>query len=166
MSKCIIDHDYAVVYELEILPQDPKTLTEEYEDKVENDEHYDESGKWFNKELDIGKNRPLMNDFIQMAQQNEKKDTNICFLISLNKLGESNKPFQLKLLKSGELLKEDFRAPQKIWNMKTIDNGVDFVQMQVHFDKTGLPTDEKFKYELWTTYYLLKNNVSIMGILI
>ena len=166
MSKCIIDHDYAVVYELEILPQNPQNLTKEHEAQVKKGSYYDESGKWFNDELEIGKNRPLMNDFIQMAQQNEKKDTNICFLISLNKLGESKKPFQLKLLKSGTLLMQDFRAPQKIWDMKTIDNGVDYVEMQVHFDTTGLPTDGKFKYELWTTYYRLKNDVSIMGILI
>ena len=120
MSKCIIDHDYAVVYELEILPQDPQTLSNGHEAQVNNGSFYDESGKWFNNEEEIGRNRPLMYDFITMAQQNEQgNEANICFLISLNRYGESDKSFQLKLLKSGETLKEDFRAPQKIWDKTT-----------------------------------------------
>ena len=54
MSKCILGHDYAIVYELEILPQNPESIA----DKHENGTLYQEDvAKWFNNELQVGKNR-------------------------------------------------------------------------------------------------------------
>ena len=60
-------------------------------------------------------------------------------------------------------MKEQFRAPQKIWNIEQIEFGVDHAKIKVFLDftdKNGLPqgfaNDEKtseFKYGLWTTYY-------------
>merc|ERR1712001_686347 len=56
MSKCILGHDYAIVYELEILPQNPKNIVKEHEQQklFKKDKN-----KWFNNELEVGKNRPL-----------------------------------------------------------------------------------------------------------
>ena len=100
MSECIIGHDYAVVYDLEILPEDPESLAEKHENKS-----LDESGKWFNDELQAGKNRPLINDFIQLARHNlvDQNAASICFLISLNKYQESlNKCKENKALEDTE----------------------------------------------------------------
>ena len=48
----------------------------------------DESIKWFMDEEKVGHNRPLMNDFIELAKKNEEtQGASICFLISLNQEG-------------------------------------------------------------------------------
>ena len=72
-------------------------------------------------------------------------------------------PFQLKLLKSGKILKIPFRAPQQIWHAEHSGIGVDYAEMKVYLDftdKSGLPQGlvnegetREFKYALWTTYY-------------
>ena len=172
MSRCIIGHDYAIVYDLEILPINPQELGKKHEEKIKAKLTLDESKKWFNDELRVGENRPLLSDFIELAKQNDKGGR-VCFLISLNKYGESGIPFQLRLLKRGKELKTNFRAPQKIWKMdfNTDDIGVDTAEMTVYFDKEGLPVNKheksgnkkptsEFKYELWATYFKLKENVS------
>ena len=78
MSKCIIGHEYALVYELEILPDEITTLGDMYENGT-----LDESDKWFMDEEQFGANRPLLQDFIDLANKNEEDDSaSICFLIS------------------------------------------------------------------------------------
>ena len=89
MSECIIGHDYAVVYDLEILPENPEGLADMHEKMIKENKTLDESGKWFNDELQVGKNRPLIRDFVELAKQNEDGYASICFLISLNRYNES-----------------------------------------------------------------------------
>ena len=89
MSECIIGHDYAVVYDLEILPENPQGLADMHEKMIKENKTLDESGKWFNDELQVGKNRPLIRDFVELAKQNEDGHASICFLISLNRYKES-----------------------------------------------------------------------------
>ena len=163
MSKCILGYDYAVVYELEILPQNPKNIVKEHEEGTLSQKDED---KWFNDELKVGRNRPLMNDFEVMAEQNVDQGDKICFLISLNQIGKSmtGKNFQLKLLKSGKALKFDFRAPQKINSIKQTKSDVDSTELIVpisHANEDGnLPTGAGFKYELWVDYWTMTDKVS------
>ena len=91
MSECIVGHDYAVVYDLEILPKNAQTLSDDHENAIEQGITLDESGKWFNDELQVGTNRPLIRDFVELAEQNKKEEgsASVCFLISLNKYDES-----------------------------------------------------------------------------
>ena len=91
MSECIIGHDYAVIYDLEILPEYPEKLAERHENEVKMGRSLDESKKWFNDELQVGSNRPLLRDFLELAKQNENgaDAASICFLVSLNKYNES-----------------------------------------------------------------------------
>ena len=103
-----------------------------------------------------------MNDFEVMAEQNVNEGDKICFLISLNQVGESakknngtTKNFQLKLLKSGEELASDFRAPQKIYEIIQSKWDVESAELRVpifHANKK-LPTGSRFKYELWVDYW-------------
>ena len=163
MSKCILGHDYAIVYELEILPQNPKNIVKEHEQQklFKKDKN-----KWFNNELEVGKNRPLMNDFEVMAEQNVDQGNKICFLISLNEFGsaKNDKNFQLKLLKSGKELKTNFRAPQKINSIKQTKWDVDSAELIVPIShaNSNLPTEATFKYELWVDYWTMSNKVSSM----
>ena len=93
MSECIIGHDYAIVYDLEIFPKNAQTLADDHENAIKQNKTLDESEKWFNDELKVGSNRPLIKDFIEMAMQNKHKgeedSASVCFLISLNKYNES-----------------------------------------------------------------------------
>ena len=86
MSECIVGHDYAIVYDLEILPKNAQTLSEDHEKAIEQGITLDESGKWFNDELQVGSNRPLLRDFLELAKQTENgaDAASICFLVSLN----------------------------------------------------------------------------------
>ena len=158
MSKCIIGHDYALVYELEIIPQNITNLGDMYESGSLN-----EGSKWFMDEGQVGENRPLLYDFIQLAKKNEDAGSaSICFLISLNQIGESQKAFQLKLLKSGTTIVEGFRAPQKIRKMDEIEIGVDHVQLRVHHEAdTDLELNSSY-FELKTAYELISEDVSIL----
>ena len=165
MSKCILGHDYAVVYELAILPENPKSIVKEHLDGSLYNKDMD---KWFNKELEVGKNRPLMNDFEVMAQQNVDQGDKICFLISLDQIRKSDrettKNFQLKLLKNGVELKSDFRAPQKINSIRQNKYDVDSTELSVPISQANedgsLPTDKRFKYELWVDYWSMSDEVS------
>ena len=87
----------------------------------------DESGVWFLEEEEIGLNRPLMETFVGLSEKNQAGYLNsICFVISLNRYGESKrdcieagiesqedcekkKSFQLTLLKNGLIVIEGFR---------------------------------------------------------
>ena len=163
MSKCILGHDYAIMYELAILPENPKNLVIDHQNGTLYEK---DKKKWFNNELEVGKNRPLMNDFEVMAEQNKDQGNKICFLISLNSIeSTTDKNFQLKLLKSGEELKADFRAPQKINSMKQTKKGVDFAELSVPISHANIQqaTTGTFKYELWVDYWAMSNKVSFLS---
>ena len=62
MSKCIIENDYTLVYELEVLPKNISHVGEQYL----NDE-LNEANRWFMSKEKIGLNRPLLGrDFIHL----------------------------------------------------------------------------------------------------
>ena len=85
------------MYELEIIPMNITNFGDMYVHGL-----LDESAKWFMDENQVGENRPLLHDFVALAKKNEMEGSaSLCFLISLNEIGESNKAFQLKLLKNG-----------------------------------------------------------------
>ena len=130
MSKCIIDHDYALVYNLQIMPPNPESLGAKYENGT-----LDENNKWFMDELQVGMNRPLMNDFIKLTKKNDQSSASICFMISLDQIGTSDKKFQLKLLKEGTMIIEDFEAPQVIWKMDHLKRGVNTATIRIYHNK-------------------------------
>ena len=83
LPKKGIKYIYLSVYELEVLPLRSTQLGDLYESNK-----LDESIKWFMDEEKVGHNRPLMNDFIELAKKNEETHgASICFLISLNQEG-------------------------------------------------------------------------------
>ena len=160
MSKCIIDHDYALVYELEIMPPNPESLGAMHENKT-----LDETNKWFMKELEVGKNRPLMNDFIKLTKRNEDSSASICFMISLEKIGQSQKKFQLKLLKEGNTIIEDFQAPQVVWKMDHIEKGVNTAKIQIYYNQENVNNIVKngktsINHQVTATYKSHAPNVS------
>ena len=68
MASCIIGHDYAIVYDLQILPESSTSLGDEYEAGT-----LDESAKWFMNEEDVGLNQPLLYDFIELSYKNTEE---------------------------------------------------------------------------------------------
>ena len=81
MAECVIGYEYALVYELEILPGDATQLGQDY-----YDDNLDESQKWFMHEKQIGRNRPLMDDFKKLAKKNVDIGASICFLVKLDSI--------------------------------------------------------------------------------
>ena len=159
MANCIIGHEYALVYELEILPTNTTHLGEMFEAKT-----LDETDKWFMNEDEVGDNRPLMNDFIQLAIKNQEEGSaSICFLISVNQIGDSGengKAFQLKLLKNGKTIVDGFRAPQKIWKMEEVERGVDYTELKLHHEAdNGLQLESSY-FQLKATYEMIGAGVS------
>ena len=158
MAECIIGHEYALVYELEILPQNDTILGDQYEAGT-----LDESVKWFMDEEEVGLNQPLLDDFIELAVQNAASGSaSICFLISLNEYGESgtDTSFQLKLLKGGSTIAEEFLAPQTIWNVEETSRGYDTVDLTIYHDEASeLQLDSSY-YELYSLYESIDENVS------
>ena len=67
MSKCIIENDYTLVYELEVLPKDPEKIGEDYENGI-----LTEDNRWFMSKEKIGLNRPLLGTFLRLSQKNEE----------------------------------------------------------------------------------------------
>ena len=160
MSRCIIGHEYALVYELEILPTDIEQLGDMFENGTLN-----EGDKWFKNEDQVGENRPLMDDFIQLAIKNQDEGSaSICFLISLNQIGDSGsdgKAFQLKLLKNGKSIVDDFHAPKKIWNMDETKRGTDYVELRVHHETDNDLQLGSSYFELKATYEIIDEEVNI-----
>ena len=158
MAECVIGHEYALVYELEILPQNDTILGDQYEAGT-----LDESVKWFMDEEEVGLNQPLLDDFIELAVQNAASGSaSICFLISLNEYGESgtNTSFQLKLLKGGSTIAEEFLAPQTIWNVEEASRGYNTVDLTIYHDEASeLQLDSSY-YELYSLYESIDENVS------
>ena len=130
MSKCIIEHDYTLVYELEVLPKDITHVGEQYL----NDE-LNEENRWFMKKDEIGLNRPLLGTFLRLAKKNQGGEASICFLISLTRdSNEEKEPFRLQLLKNGKLLINNYYDPEPVWNIETIDVGHDNVHLRIHHE--------------------------------
>lgn len=156
MSKCIIGHDYTLMYELNILPKDSSKLGNMYENG-----NLDEGGKWFMEEDQVGENRPLLHGFSKLAQKNkEEGSASVCFLISLNEIVETNsKAFQLKVLKNGGTIVEDFHAPQKIYNMKETGRGLDYVELTVFHEADNDLILESAHFELKAKYELISTDV-------
>ena len=157
MASCIIGHDYAVVYELQILPEESTTIGDEYEADT-----LDESNKWFMDEEKVGLNQPLMADFIGLSNKNaEDGSASICFLISLTVFDSSEDIFQLKLLKSGETIATGYEAPQVIYDMDVVERGYNTAELTVyHENATELQLDSAY-YVLKATYEKIYENVSI-----
>ena len=155
MAECIIGHEYAVVYELEILPQNSTIIGDQYDDGS-----LDESGKWFMDETQVGLNQPLMTDFIELAEQNaEGSSASICFLISLNEYGESADAFQLKLLKGGTVIVDGFNAPPTIWQVDEADRGYDTAELTLYHDEASEILLDSSYYELVAIYESIDENV-------
>ena len=151
MSKCIIENDYTLIYELEVLPRNISHIADEYL----NDD-LDEKKRWFMSKEKIGLNRPLLATFIRLAKKNEDGEASICFLISLTRDGnsaESNKPFRLQLLKNGELLVDNYVDPEPIWNMEVIDAGYDMAHLRIHH----VPMNYTFTNDLHIRLKILYN---------
>ena len=158
MAQCIIGHEYALVYKLEILPQNISYIGALHENNTLN-----EKDKWFMDENKVGKNRPLMHDFIALAQRNiATKSASICFLVSLNQIEESANPFQLSLLKDGKTLVENFQAPEKIETetMKVIDSCVDKVELKILYEANKVLELSSLHYKLKATYVKIDKDVS------
>ena len=56
-------------------------------------------------------------------------------MISLDQIGTSEKKFQLKLLKEGTMIIEDFEAPQVIWKMDHLKRGVNTATIRIYHNK-------------------------------
>ena len=149
MSKCIIENDYTLVYELEVLPKDPEKIGEDYENGI-----LTEDNRWFMSKEKIGLNRPLLGTFLRLSQKNEEGAASICFLISLNRdgaSGEENKPFRLRLLKNGKVLISDYKDPEPVSDLIVMDAGYDSVKMEISW----VPIDQNLTdvhYQVKTIY--------------
>ena len=109
----------------------------------------------------VGENRPLMHDFIALAQSNiETKSASICFLVSLNQIGESENSFQLSLLKEGKTIVENFQAPEKIGSMRVVDANVNQVGLQIDYEENSALESSSLHYDLKATYAKIENDVS------
>ena len=154
MASCIIGHEYALVYELEIIPENVSDLGDSYEADT-----LDETTKWFMDEEKVGLNRPLMDDFIELAIKNAEEDSaSICFLISLNEISDSDTSFQLKLLKEGQTIVEGFEAPGKVWKVEEVRNGVNDIEMTVYHNENDLTLDSSY-FQLEATYESIESDV-------
>jgi len=73
----------------------------------------------------------------------------------LNQYGESEEPFQLKLLKDGKTIVENFRPPQKIWDMKNVERDVDHMVLRLHHGTEANLQLESAKYAIKATYSMV-----------
>ena len=176
MAECIIGHEYALVYELQILPDDATKLGEAF---ANGPDGYNEDNKWFMEETEIGKNRPLMDVFKKLAVKNQEIKASICFLVKLNSLPsdsdgsdnlEESKRFQLTLLKSGKTIMYDFQAPHKIQTqlenvVKTTSRKLKEVELTVGYELKTL-TLETSSYKLRATYNEIDQSVSLIHTLV
>ena len=80
-------------------------------------------------------------------------------MIALNQYGESEQPFQLKLLKDGQTIVENFRPPQKIWKMKTIERHVDRMVLRLNHGTEANLQLESAKYSIKATYSMVDSEV-------
>ena len=156
MASCLIGHEYALVYELEILPYNNTVLGDLYDSG-----DLDESDKWFMDETQVGLNQPLLNDFLELAVKNfEDSSASICFLISLNEYGDSTDSFQLKLLKGGETMIDDFEAPPKVWKLEQVSRGYETAVLTIYHDIASDLLITSASYELAAIYEYINENVS------
>ena len=77
-------------------------------------------------------------------------------MISLNQKGSTVKEFQLNLLKEGNVIINDFRAPNVVWKMEHIKKGVDKARLMIHHKKMK-------KIELDSSYFLLSATYESIG---
>ena len=169
MATCIMNHPFAIEYELQILPEDPQNMLNIWKkcknkDKSDDDEDcpFDEYEKWFMKTVDVGANQPLIQAFTSFAKSSEKLGSKLCFLISLRKLKSvpkddtlakkndmpKNPHFQLKLKKHGRLIIPHFQPPEKLNKWKTVDRGWDSLTIEMEHAKLNL--SQYFNFNLTT----------------
>ena len=155
MSKCIIGHDNALVYDLEIMPVNASNLGTKWENGDLN-----ETSKWFMDEEKVGKNRPLMYDFIELAKKNEEAKLSICFLVSLSQMNPTTvNDFRLKLLKHGETVIDNFEAPPKVYEMEPIKVGVNDAEVMIHHGTVAALQMNTAYYKLKATYSSIQTDV-------
>ena len=162
MSKCVIGHDYALVYELEIMPINAFSLGTQWENKK-----LDETGKWFMDEEKVGQNRPLMHDFIELAKKNEEAKLSICFLVSLSQMKTktnriTDNEFRLKLLKNGKPIMDNFKAPPKVYEVEELKGkvGINDAELTIkHGTATPLDDFKTAYYQMKVTYESIKTDV-------
>ena len=125
-NECIINNDYLIVYDLEVMPENADKLGEIYE----KNRTVNEENKWFNQARQVGKNRPIFKNFLNLANMNNERS--ICFLISLNKIDSTNSvPFKLTLQKEGENIMENLKRPMRVINYELISKGHDYLKLLV-----------------------------------
>ena len=170
MAECIIGHEYALVYELQILPDDATNLGEAF---ANGPDGYNENNKWFMNEEEVGENRPLMDVFKKLAVKNQEIKASICFLVKLDSLpsdsdesdrSEESKRFKLTLLKSGKTIMDDFEAPPKIQTqlekvVKTTSRKLKEVELSVGYELKTLALGTA-SYKLRATYNEIDESVS------
>ena len=119
-----------------------------------------ESDKWFNEPEKVGVNRPLKHDFTELARSNvDSNMASICFLISLNHYGENDEPFRLKLLKGGQTIVENFRAPKEVMEMEVIGKAVNQVELSIHGKYNQLELESSY-HIIESTYESIHTDVS------
>ena len=90
-------------------------------------------------------------------------------MISLEKIGQSEKKFQLKLLKEGNTIIEDFQAPQVVWKMDHIEKGVNTAKIEIHYNgekENNIVKNGKtsINHQVTATYKSYGENVSALKV--
>ena len=121
---------------------------------------HNENNKWFMNEEKVGQNRPLIYDFIELAKKNEEAHLSICFLVSLSQINpDTDNDFRLKLLKNGNTIIDDFKAPPKVYKMEPIKVGVNDAEVMIHHGTVAALQMESAYYELKATYSSIQTDV-------
>ena len=126
-NKCVLDGLFTLIYTLEVLPQSPERLGEEYHSGTWDNE----PNNWFMQLPSIGDNQPILNKFISFAEANDKRD-DICLLIDLIRYNKSNADdFHLNLLKQGRIIIEGYELPGRILTAEVEERGWNFMDIKV-----------------------------------
>ena len=160
VNKCILDYDYALFFELEVFLHELKEIVDFYEGQ--NGTTYDNNANvWFMDLEKIGLNRMLLNDFITLANHAKMDGISMCFLMSLNRVGESVEFSQLSILKHGEIIIKDFQAPSAIWKIDEEFKGVNDMKLKIYYDEKNTSTyvHKNIKHQLTQTIEKLSTTV-------
>ena len=138
-QSCSFEKTYVVIYDLDVLPEDPKSFVQRYEDAKGL---FEEDDKWKMAE-ELGRNKPLLDGFTNFATVNNGEGTSICFIIRVNEYNNSSATnFKMKLLKHSKVLVEEFLPPGKdklYYITNVIERGFDHMELRVkHFNVTQL----------------------------
>ena len=165
MATCIMNHPFAIEYELQILPEDPQNMVKRWENchtnNVTNQNFessttpsteapptdtptddgkecpFDESEKWFMNTEDVGANQPLIQAFKSFAKSSEELGSKLCFLISLRKL-KSNTTATNTTSKTHANIRS---SPKSTTNTVTNQTFVSSTKPSTEAQTTETPTD-------------------------